>query len=190
MTAHPLAVRLVEHLRGAREIRVLEFACGAGRNTRALREAGLDVVTLDDRIAASAAPFAGVPGGFAAALSTHGLLHGTPAIVAENLSQIARRLAKNGMLYATFGSAHDARFGHGERIDASTFAPAAGGERGVPHAFFDRDQLVAHLDPHFAVESLEEHKADDVAGAWAHRELPLSGAVHWFVVATVSETKR
>ncbi len=175
MTAHPLAVRLVEHLRGGREIRVLEFASGAGRNTQALREAGLDVVTIDDPMAASVAPFAGVPGGFAAALSTHGLLHGTPAIVAGNVSQIAQRLASNGMLFATFGSVRDARCGQGERIDASTFAPAEGDERGVPHAFFDRAQLVALLDPYFAVESLEEHEADKV---------------HWFVVATGLETRR
>ncbi len=174
MTAHPLAVRLIEHLRGAQEFRVLEFACGAGRNTRALREAGLNVVTIEDRVAASEAPFAGVPGAFAAALSTHGLLHGTDAIVAGHVSQIARRLAKKGMLYATFGSVRDARFGQGERIDASTFAPAEGDERGVAHAFFDRDQLVALLDPYFAIESLEEHDADKV---------------HWFAVATVLETK-
>jgi hypothetical protein len=169
MTAHPLAVRLVEHLRGGPEIRVLEFACGGGRNTRALRGAGLDVVTIDDPTAASPAPLAGLPGDFAAALSTHGLLHGTPAIIAGHVSQIARLLAKDAMLYATFGSVRDARFGQGERIDASTFAPAEGDERGVPHAFFDRDQLRALLDPHFAIESLEEHHAQKV---------------HWFVVAT------
>ncbi|MGC9991374.1 MAG: hypothetical protein ABSD52_03105 [Candidatus Cybelea sp.] len=184
MTAHPLAVRLIEHLRGGREIRVLEFACGTGRNTRALREAGLDVVTIDDPAAASAAPLAGVPGRFAAALSTHGLLHGTPAIIASHVSQIAGRLAKDGVLYATFGSVRDARFDHGERVDASTFAPAEGDERGVPHAFFTRDKLVALLDPHFAIDSLEEHDADEVAGTWAHQERPLSDAVHWFAVAT------
>jgi len=190
MTAHPLAVRLVEHLRGGPEIRVLEFACGAGRNTRALREAALDVVTIDDPTAASRAPFAGVSGDFAAALSTHGLLHGTPAIIAGHVSQIARLLAKNGSLYATFGSVGDARFGQGERIDASTFAPTEGDERGVPHCFFDRDQLLSLLEADYTIESLEEHDADGIAGSWAHREWPLSGAVQWFVVATVSETKR
>jgi SAM-dependent methyltransferase len=168
MTAHPLAMRLVEHLRGGREIRILELACGAGRNTRVLREAGFDVVAIDDPTAASATPFAGITGGFAAALSTHGLLHGTPAIIAGHVSQIARLLAKNGMLYATFGSVRDARFGQGERIDASTFAPSDGDERGVAHGFFDRDQLVALLDRHFGIEALEEHDA---------------GKVHWFAVA-------
>lgn len=176
---------LIEHLRGAPEIRVLEFACGAGRNTRALRAAGFDVVAIDDLTAASEAPSGGVHGAFAAAISTHGLLHGTPAIIAGHVSQIARLLAKSGMLYATFGSVRDARFGRGERINASTFAPVEGDERGVAHGFFDRDQLRALLDPYFAIESLEEHDADEIAGSWAHRERPLSGAVHWFAVATV-----
>jgi SAM-dependent methyltransferase len=185
VTPHPLAVSLIEHLRGAPEIRVLEFACGAGRNTRALREAGLDVVVIDDRTAASEAPLAGLHGTFAAALSTHGLLHGTPEIIERHLSQIARLLGKSGVLYATFGSIRDARFGRGKRIDASTFAPAEGDERGVAHGFFSRDQVRALLDPYFTIESLEEHDADEIAGSWAHRELPLSGAVHWFVLATV-----
>jgi SAM-dependent methyltransferase len=185
VTAHPLAVSLIEHLRGAPEIRVLEFACGAGRNTRALREAGFDVVAIDDRTAASQAPLAGIDGAFGAAISTHGLLHGTPEIIQEHLVQMARILGKNGVLYATFGSVRDARFGRGERIDASTFAPAEGDERGVAHAFFSRDQVRAMLDPYFAMESLEECDADEIAGSWAHRERPLSGAVHWFAVATV-----
>jgi SAM-dependent methyltransferase len=94
-----LAVRLIEHLRGVPKIRVLEFACGAGRNTRALRAAGFDVVAIDDRAAASGAPLARVNGTFAAAISTHGLLHGTPAIIAEHVSQIARLLGKSGTLY-------------------------------------------------------------------------------------------
>ncbi|MFZ0573860.1 MAG: class I SAM-dependent methyltransferase [Candidatus Cybelea sp.] len=190
MTAHPLAVSLIEHLRGAPKIRALEFACGAGRNTRALLAAGFDVVAIDDRAAASGAPFAGVHGAFAAAISTHGLLHGTPAIIAGHVSQIARLLAENGALYAAFGSIRDARFGQGERIDASTFAPSDGDERGVAHGFFSRDQVRALLDPYFAIESLEERDADRIAGSWAHRERPLSGAVHWFAVATVSKTKR
>lgn len=167
------------------EIRVLDFACGAGRNTRALREAGFSVVAIDDRTAASPAPLAGIADGFAAALSTHGLLHGTPATIADRVSQIARILAKNGSLYATFGSVRDARFGQGERIGDSTFAPAEGDERGVAHAFFDRDRLYAMLDPYFSIKTLKERDADETAGAWAHRERPLSGAVHWFAIATV-----
>jgi hypothetical protein len=180
---HPLAERLIERFGADARGRILDFASGSGRNERALRAAGFTLVAIDDATAASKTPFAGVTGEFAAAISTHGLLHGTAATVAENLNSIAARLQPNGALYATFGSLHDARFGTGDRIDASTFAPADGDERGIPHVFFDRTQLLGLLDRKFIVESLDERGVDGIAGAWAHRDRPLRGAVHWFVVA-------
>lgn len=186
MSSHPLAVRLIERLRPRHDARVLEFASGSGRNAAALRGAGFAVVTVSDASAVSPAPFAGIADRFAAALSTHGLLHGTPAIIAARLQEIAALLEPSGLLYATFGSTRDARFGRGEQIDAATFAPLDGDERGVAHAFFDRDHLTALLAPDFAVESLEEHAVDDVAGRWAHQERSLERAVHWFVTATVT----
>ncbi|MGC1381829.1 MAG: hypothetical protein WA814_12500, partial [Candidatus Baltobacteraceae bacterium] len=42
---HPLTVDLIERLRGGRS-RVLDFASGRGRNTEALRRAGLRVVAV------------------------------------------------------------------------------------------------------------------------------------------------
>jgi hypothetical protein len=185
VTPHPLAVRLVEHLRTGPAGRVLDFASGRGRNTEALRAAGFTVVAVDDHTAGAAAPLAGLSGPFAAALSTHGLLHGTPATVGATLAGIAGLLAKGAPLYATFGSVRDARFGSGSRIDDFTYAPESGDERGVAHAFFDRVRLSELLGAHFAIRSLEEHDAGQSAARWAHTERPLSGAVHWFAVATV-----
>jgi hypothetical protein len=179
-----LAVRLIEHLRAGSAARVLEFASGRGRNTEALRAAGLTVVAVDDRTAGSTAPLDGLSGPFAAALSTHGLLHGTPRTIGATLAGIAGLLAKGGPLYATFGSVRDARFGSGERIDEFTYAAESGDERGVAHAFFDRGRLRALLEAHFAILSLEEHDAGRSAGHWAHSERPLSAAVHWFAAAT------
>ncbi len=91
--------------------------------------------------------------------------------------------ASGGLLYATFGSTRDTRFGQGKRIDDSTFAPTQGDERGVAHAYFDRERLLSILDRYFIVESLSEECVDDVAGTWAHRERPLDGAAHWFAIA-------
>jgi hypothetical protein len=179
-----LAVRLVEHLRESPAARVLEFACGRGRNTEALREAGLTVVTVDDRTAASATPLQDVAGPFAAALSTHGLLHGTPAKIGTVVSRIGALLAKGAPLYATFGSVRDARFGRGERLEEFVYAPETGDERGVAHAYFDRARLATMLGAHFTVLSLEERAVDEIAGRWAHSGQTLSGAVHWFLVAT------
>lgn len=169
---------------------VLDFASGSGRNARALERAGLQVVRVDDATASSPSPFAGVTGPLAAVLSTHGLLHGTTAIIAANLAAIAELLAPGGVLCATFGSVRDARFGLGMRLDASTYAPAGGDEAGVPHTYFNGDTLTTLLRTHFTIESLGERTVDDVVGTWAHRERPLVKAAHWFAVATVSKTNR
>lgn len=122
-------------------------------------------------------------GRFDAVLSTHGLLHGNVAAIARNVTRIAALLEKGGPFYATFGSVRDARFGQGERLDQFTFAPNDGDERGVVHAFFDRDRLAQLLSRHYVIETLEENAVDEVAGSWAHTARPLSGAVHWFVIA-------
>ena len=180
---HPLAERLIERLQPGAPARILDFASGSGRNAGAIRSAGFEVLAVDDGTAASDAPLAGVAPGFAAAISTHGLLHGTPARIAAALRAIGDRLVPGGLLFATFGSTRDARFGEGTRIADFTYAPADGDERGVAHAYFDRERLHTLLEPSFEIESLEERGVDEIAGAWAHLERPLAGAAHWFAIA-------
>jgi hypothetical protein len=170
---HPLTKALIDRLRARRGAAVLEIGSGSGRNTRALASAGLRVYAPED---APAEPCA-------AALATHALLHGTPQSIAAQLAAIARRLEPGAPLYATFGCVRDARYGEGERLEEFVYAPVDGDERGVAHAFFDQPRLRALLCGEWAVESIEERVVDDVAGRWAHRERPLAGAVHWFVVA-------
>lgn len=147
-----------------------------------MRRAGFAVVAIRDDDADSEATVSALAGRFDAVLSTHGLLHGAPHSIEARVRAIANRLHADGLLFATFGSKRDSRFGRGERIDDSTFAPDDGDERGVPHAYFDRDQLRALLEPHFEIESLQQQGVDDIAGPWAHRERPLAGACHWFLV--------
>ncbi len=174
---------LVERLRARPAARVLDFCSGSGRNARALHAAGFDVVALPDGDADRSESLGPEVGAFAAAISTHGLLHGTVAAIAARTGRIAERLELDGLLCAAFGSVRDARFGNGRRIEAATFAPLEGDERGVAHTYFTRAQLEELLQSHYTLEHLEEAGVDGVAGAWAHRKRPLSNAVHWFVVA-------
>jgi len=178
-----LAERLIERLQRRPQSRVVDFATGSGRNAAALRLAGFAVVTVDDATAASEAPLTGLQNPVDAVISTHGLLHGTPPAITARVRALAGALGESGLLYATFGSRRDARFGQGERIDDSTFAPLEGDERGVAHAYFDRKGLEEILGDYFEVESLEEVRADQIAGSWAHRGRPLTEAVHWCVIA-------
>jgi SAM-dependent methyltransferase len=181
---HPLALRLIDRLRGGRSerARVLDFACGSGRNAAALSRAGFDVTQVEDAVAERTA--GAVPNApFAAVISTHGFLHGTAAEIGERAGMVARALVPGGLFYACFGSTRDARFERGQRIDDRTFAPQEGDERGVPHAFFSRAQLAELLGGFYAVETMDECCVDEIAGTWAHPGAALSRAYHWMVVA-------
>ncbi|MBV9262690.1 MAG: methyltransferase domain-containing protein [Candidatus Eremiobacteraeota bacterium] len=181
--AHPLARALIERLRPERGARILEIGTGSGRNLRALQAAGLSVTSIDDARAACRDGIDAAGDGFTAGLSTHALLHGDSNSLTVTMHSIALALRSGGYLYASFGSSRDPRFGRGDRIDEFTFAPTEGDERGVSHVYYDEQRLRALLEPYFEVESLEEHAVDRIAGSWAHREEPLSGAIHWFAVA-------
>lgn len=180
---HPLARLLIEHYHDRSGIRVLDFASGSGRNATALQHAGFHVTCISDAAARTPRPLDGIADEFEAALSTHGLLHGTAGEIASYVGAIANVLGEGGRLYATFGSVRDKRFGEGRRIAETTFAPDEGDERGVAHTYFSEAALRVLLERHFVIESLMERSADETAGSWAHRERPLSGAVHWFTTA-------
>lgn len=168
---HPLALELIARLRSRPGATVLEIGSGSGRNARALEAAGLTVVDVQQKTIA------------AAALSTHALLHGTPSSIAAAVEDIAALVEPGGVLYATFGSARDERYGAGTKIEDRVFAPIDGDERGVPHTFFDESSLRALLDKHWIAERIEEVAVDEIAGQWAHQNRPLRGAVHWFTVS-------
>ena len=168
---HPLALALIERLRDRPGAAVLEIGAGSGRNTRALEAAGFRVL----------APPPKEP--CAAGLSTHELLHGTPATLTPALAAVARGLETHAPLFATFGSIRDARYGTGEEREPHVYAPRDGDEAGVSHAYFDEARLRAMLERHFTIEAMHEVEVDAIAGTWAHQRAPLYGAVHWFVIA-------
>ena len=186
---HPLAIALIEHLVGRDHASVVDFGTGQGRNAKALREAGLHVIAVDDAAAADASlaweKDLARSREIAAVLSTHALLHGTPEVNVRRLGAFARYLMPRGLFFATFASIRDARYGAGTRVTEDTFAPTSGDERGVAHVYYGEAGLRALLDSHFAIESLEEHDVDTVAGTWAHPATPLRNAVHWFASTRV-----
>ncbi len=169
---HPLTLDLIERLRDRPGARILEVGAGSGRNSRALEAAGFRV---------GSPPADGL---YAAALTTHALLHGTPTSIAGDLATIATALEPGAPLFGTFGSTRDARNGAGTPIEPYVYASEAGDEQGVAHAYFDRARLGELLAPHFTIESMREVAVDNIAGTWAHQQAPLRDAIHWFVVAT------
>jgi hypothetical protein len=178
---HPLAQALIARYRAdALAGPVLEVHAGRGRNTVALEAAGIAVVaTRDDE------PYTQLPGprdGYAAALSTHGFLHGTTAKLRLGIGDLRRVLKPGAPAYLTLGSLNDPRFGFGLALDERTFAPGDGPEAGIPHAFFERDGIL-DLFRGFTIESLEEVDVTTIVGTWAHPDPAAERIVHWFVVA-------
>ena len=180
---HPLAAALIARYRDAGlEGPVLEVASGVGRNTRALTEAGIRVVATRDEES-----YTQLPGGrnaYAAALSTHGYLHGSTDKLRAGFADLRRVLRPGAPIFVTLGSIKDARFGFGLALDERTYAPGDGPEKGVPHAYFDRE-TIADVLRGYAIESLDERGVDTVVGRWAHAPAE-TGLWHWFVIATRS----
>ena len=161
---------------------MIEVHAGSGRNTRALHAAGIPVVATNDD-----EPYTQLPGArdtYAAALSTHGFLHGTTAKLRLGIGDLRRVLKSGAPIYITLGSLHDPRFGYGLALDERTFAPGDGPEIGIPHAFFERDGILELLRG-FAIESMDETDTTDIVGTWAHPYGPESAEriIHWLVVA-------
>ncbi|HEX3463769.1 MAG TPA: class I SAM-dependent methyltransferase [Candidatus Elarobacter sp.] len=159
---------------------VIEVGTGSGRNTRALVDAGIPVVSVPD-----STPYTQLPGGrdsYGAALSTHAYLHGASDKLRAGLAELRRVLRPRAPVYLTLGSFKDARYGLGIPFDERTFAPGDGDEAGIPHAYFDRDGVIEMLFG-FEIESMEEVDVDEVVGRWAHADDEAAGRVHWFVIA-------
>ena len=113
---HPLAQRLIaraadDTLAGP----VLEVGTGSGRNTRALVDAGIAVVSVPDET-----PYTQLPGtheNYGAALATHAYLHGASDKVRAGLAELRRVLRRGAPVFLTLGSLRDARYGLGIRFD-------------------------------------------------------------------------
>jgi len=182
---HPLAERLIHaYLAAQLSGPVLEIAAGRGRSTQAFVAAGIPIVATAD-----ADPYTQLPGTrdeYAAAFSSHGYLHGAAAKVRAGFAELRRVLRPGAPAFVTLGSIHDERFGFGEALDEWTFAPGDGPEKGVPHAYFDRDEI-QRLLAGFKIDALEEVDAAEIIGTWAHPpdERP-PRILHWFVNARKS----
>jgi hypothetical protein len=180
--AHPLARQLLA-LVADRPVGgpVIEVGTGSGRNTRALVDAGVQVVSVPDDVLYTQLP--GTHETYGAALSTHGYLHGTTAKLRAGFAELRRVLRPGAPIFITLGSIADARYGLGIPFDERSFAPGEGEEMGIPHAYFDRDGVNEILEGFFTVEEAEEVDVDEIVGRWAHAENDVTARVHWFVRA-------
>ena len=204
--AHPLALELARIVATQTPPpRVLVLGVGSGRNLPVLLATGArveaieddparlrDVVLRFDRPDVRAGRYGGpypFASGFAGALSTHALLHGSRATIADAISAVRAVLAPGGHFFTTLGSTRDPRYGTGRRLEANTFAASEGSEAGIPHVYFDETRA-RELFAGFELEALDLVDAAETAGRWAHSVAEARTLVHWFAHARVRERAR
>jgi SAM-dependent methyltransferase len=158
--AHPLVVRFAERV-GAGGGRMLDVGCGTGRHLQIFAERGYDVVGLDSSTSALEGASASVPGAklilgnlfdalpfaageFSVVVACQSIHHAMARQVDGALAEIARVMAPGAWFYVSVPTLRN----QGQRfaqVEPSTFVPLDGPEEGLPHHFFDEEELRARL---------------------------------------------
>lgn len=80
-----------------------------------------------------------------------------------SIREIHRVLAPSSTLFVSLISESDSTFGHGEPLEANTWAVPDGYEKGLPQAFFTKDSAVAEMVG-FTVQSIVEVRHETLLG--------------------------
>lgn len=154
-------VGLLERRFSERPLRLWDLCCGAGRHTVSMAELGHRVYGSDGapcglELARRLVAGRGLDAELAVADMTvcpwddttfHGVVswgalhHNTLDGIQEALSVASGRLLPGGMLLCTLKSRKADSFGSGEEIEPNTFVQDVGPEAGVPHHYFDEEEI-------------------------------------------------
>jgi SAM-dependent methyltransferase len=184
-----------------RPLRVWDLCCGAGRHTAAMAARGHEVFASDasesgigltrERLSRSGlaaetavadmtvCPWRDV--GFHGVVAWDSLHHNRLTGIRAALGAAFEHLVPRGWLLATLKSTRADSYGLGEEIEPDTFVQAAGPEAGVPHHYFDEEE-VRETFRQWDLVSLVERVCDYRERPSDHRENPFGYTV-WGVLA-------
>jgi SAM-dependent methyltransferase len=137
---------------------ILDLGCGAGRHLQYLERMQNQPVGMDNawnglqasknRLAEVKLPcqilladmthvFPFPNGCFDGIISIHVIFHNPRKVIEGTLAEMYRVLKPGGIVMVTFNAVYGSRYGHGQKIEESTWLLDEGVDRGVPHHFSD-----------------------------------------------------
>lgn len=99
--------------------------------------AGVELKTFDMHTL----PWPYVASSFEGMLAINVIHHTNHAGFLEIVGEMTRLLVPGGLVLATVASKHNHKYGSGKSIDEYTYLTESGAEKGIPHAFFDEQDL-------------------------------------------------
>jgi ubiquinone/menaquinone biosynthesis C-methylase UbiE len=159
---HELVVNLHSLLEKIGAESVLDLGCGAGRHLVFLSDLGFICYGIDIAFAGLKVakgwligegfefrlsqgemhllPYASCS--FEAVICLYVIYHGTVEKIKNALDEIYRVLKPGGLSLLTFISDQHYRYGKGREIESNTFITNVGSDAGIPHHFYDQEELV------------------------------------------------
>jgi cyclopropane fatty-acyl-phospholipid synthase-like methyltransferase len=185
---HELVISFAAELKTRGVRRVLDLGCGAGRHVVYLAREGFDVCGTDvsprglkytrawlDREGLRAdlqlSDMTVIPypdNYFDAMISTYVIHHNTVDNIRRCVAEIHRTLVIGGRGLLTVQGKHGSRYGKGKQVEPDTFVHNSGPEAGVPHHFFDEQEL-RELLATFATVELSPLEWEEIKGARRYR---------------------
>ncbi len=138
---------------------VYDLGCGAGRHIPVLQEKGFRVIasdismnglslsrrhdgeTLSSLFCASMDSIPIANCSMDGVLSVNVINHGTWDIIQNTMDEVHRILTPGGKFTFLVIATDDLRFGSGMEIEPRTYIPQNGSEAGIPHHFFNEDDV-------------------------------------------------
>ena len=120
------------------------------------------------------------PHSFEGVLSINVIQHTNYKNFLKIVKEISRILIPGGLFLCETPSKTNHKFGKGRRLDKYSYLTDFGAEKGIPHIFFDRKDLISILKNDYKIKILKRIEGEIPK---ADKKMKKSKLDHWLILA-------